>query len=53
LLAGSFAAQFVPASDQNSLAHIAFVRDGTLFIQEFHPNSLSIGEAIPVVEAVV
>ncbi len=51
LLAGSFAAQFVSSSDSNSLGHIAFVRDGTLLVQEFDPDSLSMGEAIPVVEA--
>src|SRR6185436_1618996 len=51
LLAGSFAAQFVSSSDSNSLGHIAFVRDGTLFVQDFDPDSFSMGEAIPIVEA--
>jgi serine/threonine protein kinase/Tol biopolymer transport system component len=51
LLGGSFAAQFVPSSGSNRLGHIAFVRDGTLFVQEFDPDSLSMGEAIPLVEA--
>jgi dipeptidyl aminopeptidase/acylaminoacyl peptidase len=36
-----------PHRAPNALGHLAFVRDGTLFVQEFDPDSLSMGEAIP------
>jgi hypothetical protein len=47
LLAVSSAAQFVSSWDSSSLGHIAFVRDGTLFVQEFDPDNLSIGGSYP------